>query len=1352
MIKEEMGTLKKICLLLLLGSFFSKVHAQVEDITFRRVSPPGGYSFQAVHSFEQDRFGYIWMGSFDGVMKYNSREVVRFVHDPEDKDGLPSNRVSALVIDQQNQLWVSTEEGLCLFDHEQQEFKRVRYEYDNGEPASTALYSMELDGEGNLWIADDQFFGYLDQDKNQLVRITKGLDDQPRLLYYDDANRLWLGTSNGFVYEVLVNEKRVDQKIEGPGSLTRTICTIKDEIWVGYEAHGARRYDHNGTLIQHYSYPAQPRFDIQSASVRKILKDKNGQIWIGSYLGLFLSTAEGLIHFNHTDYDGIPHNSIYTIFEDDQGGIWIGTWSGGVSYLHDADNSFKNYQYSKAPGSISDNMVSSFAQMPSGELIVGTEQGGLNRFDIHSSTFSGVKPLDDEGVLNVKALCVDDDGGLWVACAFKGLYYRPAGEGSFIHFEEGIEDGNHISALGVYTLCKSESGIWIGTNFGGLNYYDFETKKISFKSDQHPFSDLYGINIRSLALDSRENLWISSTNGIHKIHLPTSQSTHFSVESNNSFGTRAQSYYFVTELSDGTIWMGTGGDAINIYDPETQELRYFDADGLLKGKDVYGVVEGISDQIWITSNEGLVLHHRLGKSSRKFVMIDGIQGNLFNPNAIFKDKDGNLFFGGTNGFSLLEPKNIRINTRPPNILINKILVNNRELVPKQRNINEFYRLVLSPKESTLTFDFSADNYLLPEKNQFKYRLANYVDDWIDDGNNGSATFVNIPPGEYIFEIKASNNDGVWQENPAHMLLIVNQFWYKSSLALALYSIIFLIVAVLIIQFYRERLRLKKALLVEKIKHEHEDELHEMKLRFFTNISHEFRTPLTLITWPIRDLLKSENLTADERGQLETVRKNTNRLLQLIGQIMEFRKLEKGQAKLNISKIELVSFVEDIILSFDGEAKSKNISFSFLYETDPCFIEADSEKLDKIIYNLLSNAFKFTPTNGKISVALQGNKTQNQHYFSNQLSFGKLDTDHYVEIVVIDNGRGIDSDDLPNIFNRFEQGKQQEGQRNSTGIGLNLCKDFTLMHRGVIVVQSTPGEGSRFSVRFPTRQKAQKILYESHEKVKNMQTWERMEKVQPLGENRDVTILIVEDNEDLSRYMIKFLRTYYMVKHAKNGKSALEVLASENIQLVISDVMMPEMDGFEFCQKVKSQIETSHIPVILLTALSSTENQSRGLEKGADAYLSKPFDENVLLSQVQNLLAQRKRLQDSYVKRFMSQKPIDIGSLDNYFLTKLNAIIDQNIENENFSVDQLAREIGFSRSQLHRKLKQITNSSTSSYISMLKIQRATQLLSTGQYNIDEVAHKSGFNSHSYFNKCFKKIHSKTPREFLMELRK
>lgn len=1328
------------------------LRAQTDDITFRRISPPGGYSFQAVRSFEQDRFGYIWMGSFDGVLKYNSKEVVRFTHDPEKGNGLPSNIITSLAINEQNELWASTEEGLCLFNHRRQEFERILYTYENGKPASNLLFSIELDKNGTLWIADEQFFGFLDEENGQMVRIRDGLEDLPRLLYRDEANRLWLGTDSGAVYLVIPDQERVIKKVEGPGSLARTICTTDTNIWVGYEAHGARLYDMKGNLKVHYSYPSNPRFDIRSASIRRIWRDTRGQVWIGSYLGLFLSRNGELIHFNHTEYDGIPHNSIYDIFEDDQGGIWIGTWSGGVSYLHHADNKFNNYRYSREPASISDNMVSSFAQLPTGQLLVGTEQGGINRFDPQTKAFKEIAALANEGVLNVKAISVDHRGGLWVACAFKGVYYRPGDQEQFVHFEMGAEDGQHISALGVYTLCASDAGMWLGTNFGGVNFYDFKTGQISFKSQEYPFSQFHNVNIRSLALDSKDNLWTATSKGIYRIHLPTGHSMRLHPDAENSRKTRSESFYFVSEFSDGKIWMGTGGDAVNIYDPTTDELRFFDANGILKGNDVYGIIEGENGQIWITSNDGLILYNTVDESFRRFVITDGIQGNLFNPNAIFRDKDGNLYFGGTNGFSQLEPKEIKINERAPNVFINNIKVNNRQIVPTQTGINVFSQIVLSPQETTLSFNYSADNFLLPEKNRFVYRLANYVDQWIEDSNNGSATFVNLPAGEYVFEVRASNNDGVWQDTPARLPVVIRQFWYKSHLAVAIYSLIILTVAVLIVRFYQERLRLKKALLIEKIKHEHEDELHEMKLRFFTNISHEFRTPLTLISWPIKNLLKSENLNAEEHRQLETVKRNTTRLLKLINQIMDFRKLEKGQAKLNISKIELVDFVRERTLGFSEEAKAKSISFSFIHSKDHFVIEADEEKVDKIIYNLLSNAFKYTPVKGKIVVTIQGDQSPKSNYFSNQLSFGKLEQEEYVEILVTDNGEGIDSDDLPNIFNPFEQGKSEKVRENSTGIGLHLCKDYTLMHRGTIIVQSTPGEGTRFSVRFPIRQNAQKILYESHEEVKNINSWEPTEKTdpEPHMDQQDACILVVEDNQDLRKYLIKFLQRYFTVLFAEDGVQGLKILEIQNVHLVISDVMMPAMDGFELCQKIKSQMETSHIPVILLTALSSSENTATGLEKGADAYIAKPFDEHILLSQIYNLLTQRKRLQESYQQKFLSRQPIDMGSLDNYFLNKLNTIIEENIDNELFNVNMLAKEMGFSRSQLHRKLRQISNHSTSEYINMVKIKKATALLASKEYNIDEVAHKAGFNSHSYFSKCFKKIHHQTPKEYLKRL--
>ncbi len=1325
-----------------------------QDITFRRVSPPGGFSIQAVHSFDQDAFGYIWMGSFDGVFRYNSREVTRFIYNPKEPNGLPSGFITSLVIDNQNNIWVTSEKGLYLFNHELQKFERSSYTYENGETASNNLFYVETDGSGQLWIADENFFGYLDHEKKQLVRIVDGLGEKPRLLYKDETNRLWLGTLNGSVYLVIPQEKRVVKKVEGPGSRARTIYANNSEIWVGYESHGARLFDLDGKLKLHYDYPSNAEFDFKSTSVRRIWRDTRGQIWIGSYNGLFLGVGSELIHFAKDEYVGIPHNSIYDIFEDEQGGIWVGTWSGGVSYMHHADNRFSNFRQTKDPLSISDNMISSFAQMPSGDLLVGTEQGGLNTFDLETSSFRKIADLESQGGLNVKALHVDRHEGLWVACAFKGVYYRPKGQSNFLHFALGEEDGKHISALGVYTLCESDSGIWMGTNFGGLNFYDFQTKRISFKSKELPFSQIDGLNIRSLTLDSYNHLWAATSHGVYQFHLPSGRSTHFTTSAAEGHQTNSQSFHFVTELSDGTIWMGTSRAGINIYHPRTDGLSSFDANGLLKGKDVYGIIHGHEDHLWITSNDGLILYNTRHRTSRRFIITDGIQGNLFNPNAIFKDQDGNLYFGGTNGFTLLEPKAIRINQRTPNVLINNIRINNREVVPTQTGINKFAKLVLSPKETTLSFNFSADNFLLPEKNKFMYRLNNYVDEWVSDVNTGSATFVNIPAGEYLFEVKACNNDGLWNSEPAQLLIVVQQYWYKSTIALVFYSIVALTIIGLIIRFYRERLKLKKALLIEKIKHEQEERLHEMKIRFFTNISHEFRTPLTLINWPVENLLKSKNLSLDDRGQLETIKKNTNRLLQLIGQILAFRKFDAGQAKLNLSQVELVAFIRERIHHFSEEAKAKKIQCSFSHGPEKFLIEADEEKLDKIIYNLLSNAFKFTPTNERIRVSLPGNLPQKSSDYTNQLSFGKLEHEDFVEIHVIDSGGGIDSEDLPHIFNRFEQGKHEKARENSTGIGLTLCKDYTLLHGGVIVVQSTPGEGSCFSVRLPIRQKAQKIFYETNTEITTVPSWEITEKndVQSRLTDKDTKILVVEDNADLRRYITKFLQDFYCVLFADDGHQGLEILKRENVQLVISDVMMPVMDGFQFCQKIKSQIETSHIPVILLTALSSAENQTVGLEKGADAYISKPFDENVLLSRIENLLQQRKRLQESYTKMFFTGQPIDIGSLDNYFLNRINAIIEKNIEDESFSVTRLAVEMGLSRSQLHRKLKQISNRSTSEYITMIKVKKATTLLASKQYNIDEVAFKSGFNSHSYFTKCFKKIHHKSPSEFLKELSK
>jgi len=1341
----------KYFLILLLAVYSLKLYASIDEITFRRISPPGGYSFQAIHDITQDMMGYIWMGSSDGLIRYDSKEVIRFVHQTTKPNSLPSNRISGIAVDKKNNIWISTDAGLCLFNQNNQNFDQIIYTYEDGTAASKQINSITLDGNGKLWICDQDFFGYMNPENNQLIRITEGFNDLPLLLYTDETNRLWLGTQNGSVYMISEDQKRVEKIIEGPGSPTHTIFANNSEILVGYESNGACKYDLNGNLVLHYDYPTiNPEFNFKRASIRKIWRDTRGRIWIGSYYGLFLDTGKELIRFDPEEYNGLPHNSVYDIYEDKQGGLWISTWSGGVAYLHHADNKFNTFRHSLAPNTLSSNMVSSFAQTSNGDMYVGTEQAGLNLFDKQTHKFQRIKVLKDEVILNIKSICSDDKGGLWVGSAFNGLFYKGKEETEFKQFSLGPENIPGTSRSQVYSLCKSDSGIWIGSAAGGLLFYSFDRKKIVRKSNDYPLLQLNNVIFRHIALDSKNNLWLASLNGMFQFNLTSGKLKRFSSDNFADLKTITPAFYFVTELSDGIIWMGTRANGIYIYDTETNQLNHFTAKGLLKGLDVYGIIEWYDNSICITSNDGLFLYDLEKDKVRKFDLTDGIQGNLFNPGAIFNDSENNLYVGGTNGFTLMETNSINMNELPPNVLISKVEVNNQKIFPTQNNRYQFNKLILSPDERSLKIHFSADNYLLPEKNRFMYRLTNYIDEWVGENTDGTATFFNVPAGNYVFEVIACNNDGKWNDIPTRLPIEIKQYWYKSQLALILYSLAIIMALLVIIRFLRERVKLKKTILIEKIKYEQEEQLHEMKLTFFTNISHEFRTPLTLINWPLKNLIEAENLNLEQREQLKTIKRNTNRLLQLINQIMDLRKVEKGKTKLNISKIELVEFVQSIILNFSEEAKQKKIEFLFNHKNENILIEADEEKVDKIIYNLLSNAFKFTPVNGSITVEIHNNQSQKNNYFSNQLSFGKLEQEDFIEIQVIDNGMGIDSDDLPKVFERFEQGNKTS--EYSSGIGLNLSKEYTLMHRGVIIVQSTPGEGTSFSVQLPTKQKAQKILYQNKTNVKNINSWQPQEKssTETKTFNEEITLLVVEDNNDLRKYITSFLKNYYTILSTENGKQALDILQTENVHLIISDVMMPVMDGFEFCQTVKSQIETSHIPVILLTALSSAENTATGLDKGADAYISKPFDENVLLSQVENLIEQRKRLRKSFVPKFISNQPMEIGSLDNYFLNKVNAIIKQNLENEDFSVEKLATELGLSRSQLHRKLKQISNHSSSEYIMMVRMKKATKMLATKQFTIDEVAYKTGFNSHSYFTKCFKKYVNKTPKEFIKEL--
>lgn len=1329
------------------------VDAQENNIRFRQISPPGGFTLDAINTIIQDDLGYIWMGTKQGLIKYNSENTDWFIPTIDDSLSLPDEMINDILCDTDNQLWVATNRGLCKFDRSKQIFNRIEYRYENESKSDSVVRSILKIEDDRLFVSDRANVGYLDFKTNRLVRIGKGQIKSPTVLNQDNFNRTWIGTSRGEVFRYFPSDNSVQKIISTTGRVS-SIYSENDQIWIGTDGDGAKLYRLDGELIKEVSFD-KTSGNKNSGHVRVITKDTYGRLWFGTYEGLYMDDEKKLTNFKPDNYPRLPHNSIYDIYEDKQGTLWIGTWSGGVALIHHSDNNFRTYRHNVSRNSISNNMVSSFLQVATDELLIGTEVGGLNSFNPNTEKFKLIQLTDNQEITNIKSLCKDKQGGIWVGTHWQGLWYRQAGSTKFKLFGEGPEDGKHISSSGVFSLCAVDSGVWIGTFLKGINFYSFETKSIRYcfqnNSDSLPMSNL---TARSILADSNSNLWIGTTlDFVYKVHVPSGKITKIANEQFASDYKNIDAYH-LWEHSSGRIWIGTKGKGVLILHPDSNKIEEFDADGLLEGKSVYGIIEDKNQNVWITSNDGLILYNPEDNSKRHFAYSDGIQSDLFMPQSVYTDEKGDLYFGGTNGFTRIKPTEIKLNSRKPFTTINEIsTTKNKSIHPIYTNNLEIEPIKLSPKETTLRINFSADNYLLSEKNKFKYRLVNYYDEWVDNKNEGSVLFTNLSAGEYIFEVKACNNDGIWSDSPTRMTIIIDKFWYKTSVAYFIYFSLFALFSYFIGRFYFDRLQLKRAILIEKTQRESEEQIHEMKLKFFTNISHEFRTPLTLISWPLKRLLEADNITDEQREEIEVANRNSNRLLQLINQIIDLRKIEKEKSKLNISKINIISFVNELQKDFSMVAKSREINFSIESPYDSLEIEADLEKVDAILYNLLSNAYKYVPEKGKITITINKKITNTNKSYSNQLSYGEILVDDFIEIAIEDTGMGIDNEDLNKIFTRFEQGKQSNiknlDQVKRGGIGLAMCKDFTLLHHGKIMVQSELNEGSRFTVLLPTKQKAQKVLFESHQEIRNLNTEENstIQTISHKDHEKKSQLLIVEDNADFRKLITKCLSKFHQILTASNGNEALQILKKHNIDLVVSDVMMPEMDGFELCSIIKTQLETSHIPVVLITALSSSENLIAGLDKGADAYLTKPFNETVLIKQIENILQLRTKIKENFSKQFISHKTIEVSSIDNFFLNRVQKVVLKNIADENFSIDSLAEELMISRSQLHRKIKSLSGETTSEFVNLIRIKKAVELLGSGQYRFNEVAYQVGFSSQSYFNRCFKKVYNTTPKEYI-----
>ena len=1330
---------------------------QEDEFIFRKISPQEGFTYANIKTIAEDANGFIWFGTEHGLYRYNGREGQKFIHQNGNPNTILGENIEKIHKDKQGNLWVVTIDGVCIFDEGKQHFKLpVLHEVEDN-IAKYSYNDLTENSLGELFLLRSNKICRISLVDSSLKAMNIQLNDEkdfPTCFTFDNRDNLWIGTDQGNVYTSPGPYNNFHFVCHFRTDRIQSICMDNSTFWLGYNANGTDHVNQNGLLIDYYNENGDELTRIPSNRVRTIVKDSYNRIWIGTYNGIAMVSRNKIQIIKKDYYNNLPHNSIHSLFVDSKQGIWIGTWTGGVAFLDKNDNQFLHFNRNQGNKSLNSNIVSSFAEDKTGTIWVSTEDGGLNKFNRIKKEFVPFNANNPKiGSMNIKCLSTGNDDVLWVGTFANGLWFFNLKNEKF--YRSPIFKSEDIN---IYAIQHDESGLWLGTYGSGLYYYDLPSGELkNFKTNSTDPTAISSNLVRVLLLDSYGGLWVGTQNGLN--YKPKGSDKFKRYFYNTSIQSISNNQIFhLFEDSAGQIWIGTGGGGVNCYNSATGVFSVLLPENGLAGSSVFGILEDKNENMWFSTENGISRYSPKTKTFKNYNRDDGLQGNQFNPAAVFECSNGEFLFGGPNGFNLFNPQNLAENPVPPKVLITNLEINNEKVNPVQNDgpiqdaVQILNELKLKHYQNSLSFEFVANNYIQPRKNQFRYRLVNYQDEWIEAGNLGKATFTKIPPGKYLFEVSGSNNDGVWSTEPTQLKInILYPFW-RSNFAYLLYFLFLLVSAWVIRREIILRQKLKNQLLVEKVQRENEENLHQMKLQIFTNISHEFRTPLTLILSPLELILKKKYFDNDTKDHLTMIQRNAQRLSMLINQIIDFRKFELNKIGYKSEKSDVVKICTAISNHFDVYAKDKHILFEMDSKFSKFEMELDAEKLDKILFNLLSNAFKFTPEGGIIRLKIKRLNVQKgteKLYSTNPEINGNV-----LAISISNSGVAIPDDEMPRIFDRFYKTDPEKNQ--GTGIGLHLCREYSKLLGGAITVQNLPAEGVVFSVLLPLKaETGVSLAKQKTTKILSGTTNKKSESIDIFKTDKKElshSILVVEDNIDMQKQIRNLLMNDYKIIVASNGNQGLEMALEILPDLIVSDVIMPGMDGLELCRKIKGDIHTSHIPVILLTALSETDKQIDGLETGADAYITKPFENKLLKAQISNLLQLRTKLKKSFKES--EEKWADDANLtqrDKNLVERSIQIIEHHLLDTNFSVEQLADELGVSRSSLHRKMRVLTSQSATEFIRYVRMKKALKLMKESDLNIDEIGFAVGFNSHSYFTQCFKKLYGKTPSEYQSELK-
>lgn len=1341
-----------------------------KNLIFDQLPEELGLSQRTINCIYQDTEGFLWIGTWSGLIRYDGYNTEIFLADYEEEGRLRSNKITSITEDKKGDIWIGTRiGGLFKFDKVKQNFKQFSHDRANQNSlTNNNVWDVKVNVDGNILIATENGLNVYNEATNSFKAYYKedGLSNSfITSLFIDRNDNLWATTAEGinmiqkgltpFKCNVLTYEgDRENYWLHNYVYKARSVVLAGEEIFFFSTKKGLKSWD--GVELVDYAYDDRPaRYNFFRA-----LETVEGDypiVLVGSEMGfnIFDPLTRRFVKF-YGDFNkevNLSHTTVTDIFIDKSDVLWVATKKG----INKFDTYDKGFRLFRTEFFDEHKSILTGIRGYEDKVWISTMGGGFYRFDQTKATFKkfSVNEVGNNDFKDfVQKIHTDKNGQVYLGTAGAGIYiFDPLDSenknGEVNRFKVFSKTRNNkITDDYIMSFCSSQDGgTWVGTWSGGLCkiYPDGRTLKYRMK----PFINAPIVTI----LEEERRLWVGSRgNGLYRVDLDRSEILRVEQYRQDKVPNSISSNFISSLFMDSKkrIWIGTE-DGLNQYNHFENDFNVYKKDHGLISNEAIATLEDNNGDLWVSNWRGLT-QINIAKNAfevlNHFDTQDRLQGGFFYNDIAYADGSGKLFFGGTNGFNILSPSVIIHNPHKPLLTFSSLTIFDQKILPgaKYNNkviltntLNNTESISLSHNENSISIEFSALHFAAPSKNRYAYILEGFDNDWqYTRADRRFASYTNLRHGNYTFKVKASNNDGLWTGEPISFQIAIYPPWWKTVWAFIGYIVITFLSLILFRKIVIMRMNLINDLKLERFEKENIEKLNKAKLEFFTNISHEFRTPLTLILGPLERIKSLGEGGGHVKRQFAIINQNTQRLLSLVNQLLDFRKAETGNLEIKVAEGNFVKFVKEIKLSFDGLAEEKNIDFSFFSASNIMLLWYDRDQFEKVVFNLLSNAFNHVPNDGMISIKLVEKKEA-------------------VEFLVENSGQGIKEEDLGKIFDRFYSGTSGTG----TGIGLALIKNLVKLHRGKIDVESEKSGLTKFTVTIPKGKKhfkEEEIITNFKDSeflghYKHINTKTSYAQDEDALASKDISdfdkILIVEDNTDVRSYLKSIFIENYIVLEAENGKEGLDLAMEEVPSIIISDIMMPIMDGIKMTKSLKVNVRTSHIPIILLTARTSLIFRVEGLENGADDYITKPFNAQELLLKIRNAINARKKLQKLFTDNdtlVIEPKKVTLTSSDEVFIQKALDSIETNMSNSEYGVEDFGRDVGLSRMQLYRKLKAMTGQSANEFIRSVRLKRAAQLIEQNELTVAEVTYRVGFSDLQYFRSCFKKQFGLNPSEY------